>query len=93
MNTKLELRWNNRKVGYQSNLSLKDTINQFNGFIECVYPSDEESYYVYRGGNYDLSIVYCKDGEFFGDTEVCRSLCVSDYVRTIYLDDDIETWE
>ena len=76
----LELKWNAQMHSYVSNLSLEETINEFDGYIGCVYPSDDESYYICSGGNCKLSVVCCDGGEFYGEREVCESLCVGNYV-------------
>ena len=38
------LKWNERFMQYESNKSLEKTIEEFDGYIGCVYPSNESSY-------------------------------------------------
>lgn len=86
----LELKWNGNKFQYESNFSLEETIEAFDGYIGCVYPYNEESYFICSGGNCKLSVVNCYGGEFYGDSEVCESLCTGDYVMPKLSQDEIE---
>ena len=57
----------------------KKTIEKFDGYIGCVYPSNESSYYICSGGDCKLSYVQCFGGGFYGEREVCERLCTGDY--------------
>ena len=77
----LELKWNGTKRQYESDLYLEETILAFDGYIGYVYPYNEDSYFINSGGNCKLSVVHCYGGEFYGDSEVCESLCVGLYIQ------------
>lgn len=89
----LQLQWNDQALNYQSNLPLKETIHYFEGYIGYVYPLKEEPYYICSGGNNKLSVVCCSDGEFYGDSNACESLCIGDYVLSKPSQDVIEIAE
>lgn len=89
----LQLHWNAQALNYQSNLPLKETIHYFEGYIGYVYPLKEEPYYICSGGNNKLSVVCCSDGEFYGDSNACESLCIGDYVLSKPSQDIIEIAE
>lgn len=86
----LELKWNENKYQYESSLSLEETILDFDGYIGYVYPYNEDSYFINSGGNCKLSVVHCCDGEFYGDSEVCESLCICLYIQPKPSQDEIE---
>lgn len=86
----LELKWNGTKCQYESDLYLEETILAFDGYIGCVYPYNEDSYFINSGGNCKLSVVHCYGGEFYGDSEVCESLCVGLYIQPKPSQDEIE---
>lgn len=68
------LKLNERFMQYESNKSLEETIRAFEGYVGCVYPHDESSYFIC------LSYVQCTDGGFYGERRVCRMLCDGEYV-------------
>ena len=70
----IKLKGNKNLIRYESELSLNDTINEFNGYIGCVYPNDGGSYFIESGGNMLLSEVSCLDGYFYGDDKECERL-------------------
>ena len=74
------LKWNKRFMQYESNKSLEETIGAFEGYVGCVYPNDESSYFICSGGRMKLSYVQCTDGGFYGERRVCRMLCDGEYV-------------
>lgn len=74
------LKWNERFMQYESNKNLEETIRSFEGYIGCVYPHDESSYFICSGGRMKLSYVQCTDGGFYGEIRVCRMLCDGEYV-------------
>lgn len=51
------LKWNERFMQYESNKSLEETIRAFEGYVGCVYPHDESSYFICSGGRMKLSYV------------------------------------
>lgn len=76
----LKLKWNKKMHQYESDESLEKTIEEFDGYIGCVYPSNESSYYICSGGDCKLSYVQCFGGGFYGERRVCRMLCDGEYV-------------
>lgn len=76
----LKLKWNKKMHQYESDESLEETIRAFEGYIGCVYPSNESSYYICSGGRMKLSYVQCTDGGFYGERRICRMLCDGEYV-------------
>ena len=83
------LRWNKQMYQYESDESLEKTIEKFEGYIGCVYPSNESSYYICSGGRMKLSYVQCTDGGFYGERRVCRMLCDGEYTMPEPSDEDI----
>lgn len=85
----LELKWNKQMYQYESDESLKKTIEEFEGYIGYVYPSNESSYYICSGGDCKLSYVQCFDGGFYGESEICEELCIGEYTMPEPSDEDI----
>lgn len=83
------LRWNKQMYQYESDESLEKTIEKFEGYIGCVYPSNESSYYICSGGDCKLSYVQCFDGGFYGESEICEELCIGEYTMPEPSDEDI----
>lgn len=83
------LKWNKRFIQYESNKSLEETIRAFEGYVGCVYPNDESSYFICSGGRMKLSYVQCTDGGFYGERRVCRMLCDGEYTMPEPSDEDI----
>lgn len=73
------LKWNERFMQYESNKSLEETIRAFEGYVGCVYPHDESSYFICSGGDCKLSYVQCFGGGFYGESEICEGLCIGEY--------------
>ena len=71
------LRWNKQMHQYESDESLEKTIEKFDGYIGCVYPSNESSYYI------------CSGGGFYGESEICEELCIGEYTMHEPSDEDI----
>ena len=62
--------------GYRSNQTIAETLEAFRGgWVGCVYPQDEQSYYICSNVPVPLSEVYCTDGSFFGERTICEALC------------------
>ena len=57
---------------YSCDLTLEEALREFDSYIGCVYPHDEESYYIDSNVPCDLSYVNCVDGGFYGDSEYCH---------------------
>ena len=70
----LKLKWNKNLVRYETELTLNEVINEFKGYIGCVYPIDGESYFIDSGGSMLLSEVRCLDGYFFADDKECMRI-------------------
>lgn len=85
----LKLKWNKQMYQYASDESLKKTIEEFDGYIGYVYPSNESSYYICSGGDYKLSYVQCFGGGFYGESEICKELCIGEYTMPEPSDEDI----
>lgn len=57
---------------YSCDLTLEEALREFDSYVGCVYPHDEESYYIDSNVPCDLSYVNCADGGFYGDSEYCH---------------------
>ena len=57
---------------YSCDLTLEEALRKFDSYVGCVYPYDEESYYIDSNVPCDLSYVNCVDGGFYGDSEYCH---------------------
>lgn len=86
----LKLKWNKQMYQYESDESLKKTIEEFDGYIGYVYPSNESSYYICSGGDCKLSYVQCfGGGGFYGESEICEELCIGEYTMPEPSDENI----
>lgn len=85
----LKLKWNKQMHQYESDESLEKTIEEFDGYIGYVYPSNGSSYYICSGGDCKLSYVQCFGGGFYGESEICEELCAGEYTMSEPSDEDI----
>lgn len=67
-----------KMIDYQLDMSIEDAVRIFN-YVGCVYPDNEESYYIDSNIQVDLVPVYCEDGYFYGDYEAAKDVAYKEY--------------
>lgn len=67
------LRFIQKLYGFDTDMTIKDGIRLFN-IVGCVYPDDDESYFIDSNVQERLSEIRCSNGSFYGDYETARHL-------------------